>query len=277
MSDLDDFGNKVTPCVALLDADVITYQAAASAQRDYGDSIWTDLSGAVEDAITQINKEIEQAGCDSCILIYSPKNGTNWRKLVMPKYKMHRKATPKPICYNDLRVELEKRFDHVAIDWLEGDDVFHMLNRKIPNSVVVSIDKDMFTLPEVDYLRPHTMAWSEWTSQAKADHFWLYQVLIGDTTDGYKGLKGCGPKTAEKLLKPFYKVSVNDEGEHYETFEFNEAWAAVIEAYRAKGQDNWLEQAQMARILREGDYDSTNKRVKLFNPNKEEWLDLPST
>lgn len=276
MSDTDDFGNKVTPRVALLDADVITYQASASAQRDYGDSIWTDLSGAIEDAITQINKEIEQAECDSCILVYSPQNGTNWRKLVMPMYKMHRKAQPKPICYNDLRVELEKRFDHVSIDWLEGDDVFHMLNHKIPNSVVVSIDKDMYTLPEVDYLRPHTMAWPEWTSQAKADHFWLYQVLIGDTTDGYKGLKGCGPKTAEKLLKPFHKVCVDDEGSHYETFDFDAAWEAVVDAYRAKGQDNWLEQAQMARILREGDYDSTNKRVKLFNPNKEEWLDLPN-
>lgn len=275
MPELDDFGNKVNPKVALLDADVITYQASASAQRDYGDSIWTDLSGAVEDAITQINKEIEQAGCDSCILVYSPKKSSNWRKLVMPMYKMHRKATPKPVCYNDLREELEKRFDHIAIEWLEGDDVFHMLHRKIPNSVIVSVDKDMFTLPDCEYLRPHTMAWPQYNSQAAADKFWLYQILIGDTTDGYKGLVGCGPKGAEKLLKPFYKVHIDDSGEHYDTFDFDGAWNAVVDAYRAKGQDNWLEQAQMARILREGDYDSKNKRIKLFNPDQEQWLDLP--
>lgn len=275
VDNLDDFGNVVAPKVALLDADVINYQAAASAQRDYGDAIWTDINGAIEDALTQIEKEKQQAGCDEVILVYSPRNGTNWRKLVMPEYKMHRKATPKPVCYGELRDALEQRFKHIAIDWLEGDDVFHMLSRKIPNSVIVSIDKDMHTLPDCEYLRPHTMAWPEHTSQAAADHFWLYQVLIGDTTDGYKGLQGCGPKGADKILGQYYKVRVDDEGEHYQTFDFKAAWAAVLEAYKAKGQSNWSEQAQMARILREGDYDSKNKRIKLYNPDREQWLDLP--
>ena len=261
--------------VALLDADVINYQAAASAQRDYGDTIWTDISGAIEDALEQIQKEMAHAGCEEVILVYSPRNSTNWRKLVMPEYKMHRKATPKPVCYGELRDALEARFEHISIDWLEGDDVFHMLHRKIPNSVIVSIDKDMYTLPECHYLRQHEMVWPQYTSQAAADKFWLYQVLIGDTTDGYKGLKGCGPKGAEKLLKPFYRVLVDDQGEHYEEFDFDDAWEMIKEAYRAKGQDNWLEQAQMARILREGDYDSKAKRIRLFNPEREEWLQLP--
>jgi len=261
--------------VALLDADVINYQAAASAQRDYGGELFVDISGAIEDAVTQIEKEMLHAGCDSVILVYSPKKSNNWRKLVMPLYKMHRKATPKPVCYGELREELEKRYKHISIDWLEGDDIFHMLHRKIPDSVIVSIDKDMYTVPEAMYLRPHTMAFPAVTSQAYADKFWLYQVLIGDSTDGYKGCMGIGPKKAEVILKPFFKVEMDDDGNHHESFDFDGAWAAVVDTYRSKGQTNWLEQAQMARILREGDYDSENKRIRLFNPDKEEWLQLP--
>lgn len=260
---------------ALLDADVICYQAAASAQRDYGEEIWSDIKGAIEDAETQIFKEMEMAGCEQVILVWSPKNGSNWRKLVMPMYKMHRKATPKPICYGELRDEMSKRFDHVSIDWLEGDDLFSMLEKKIPNSVVVSIDKDMFTLPDVEYLRPHTMAFPSYTSRDYADYYWLYQVLIGDSTDGYKGLMGTGPKKAEKLLSEYMEVGIDDNGQATHTFDFDGAWDAVVDAYREKGQMNWLEQAQMARILRDGDYCSKTKRVRLYNPDKEEWLQLP--
>jgi len=262
---------------ALLDADVICYQAAASAQRDYGEEIWSDIKGAIADAEAQIFKEMEMADCEQVILVWSPKNGSNWRKLVMPMYKMHRKSTPKPICYGELRDEMSKRFDNVSVDWLEGDDIFHMLQKKIPNSVVVSIDKDMFTLPDVEYLRPHTMAFPTYTSRDYADYYWLYQVLIGDSTDGYKGLLGTGPKRAEKLLAEFMEVGIDDNGQATHDFDFDGAWNAVVNAYREKGQDNWLEQAQMARILREGDYDSKNKRVRLFNPDKEDWLELPKS
>jgi len=260
---------------ALLDADVVTYVASSSAQRDYGTEVWSDIQSAIVDAEEQIQKEMKQAGCTKVLLVYSPRNSTNWRKLVMPMYKMHRKATPKPICYGDLRVELEKRYDHISIDYLEGDDLFHMLAGKIPNSVVVSIDKDMFTLPDVEYLRPHTMAFPAYTSLDYANWYWLYQSLMGDMTDGYKGLVGCGPKGAEKILAPYMYIGVDEYGKATHTFDFDCALVALIDAYRAKGQTNWLEQLQMARILRAGDYDSDLKRVRLFNPHKEEWLDLP--
>lgn len=263
------------PKTALLDADVVTYVASSSAQRDYGTEVWYDIKHAIEDAEAQIYKEMEQAGCNQVLLIYSPRNSTNWRKLVMPAYKMHRKATPKPICYGELRVELEKRFDHISIDYLEGDDLFAMLEAKIPNSVVVSIDKDMYTLPEVAYLRPHTMAFPAHTTLDYANWFWLHQSLMGDSTDGYKGLVGCGPKKATLVLKPHMTIGIDSNGQQTHDFDFDGAWDAYVAAYREKGQMNWLEQAQMARILRDGDYDSKNKKVRLFNPDKEEWLQLP--
>ena len=85
-------------------------------------------------------------------------------------------------------------------------------------------------------------------------------------TDGYKGLMGTGPKGAHAILRDFWVG---------EDFWFPEAWEAVVAAYKAKGQTNYLEQAQMARILREGDYDSLNRAIRLFNPDEEQWLYLP--
>ena len=189
---------------------------------------------------------------------------------------MNRKATPKPLCYLELRTELEKRFDHISIDWLEGDDVLGLVSKRIPNSVIVSIDKDLYTIPDVDYLRPNTMAWPCYTSLDFANHFWLYQVLMGDSVDGYRGCEGIGPKKATAILSPFMEIGIDDDGQSTHKFDFDGAWEAVKDTYRSKGQTNWLEQARVARILRDGDYCSKTKRVRLFNPEKIEWLQLPT-
>ena len=85
----------------------------------------------------------------------------------------------------------------------------------------------------------------------------------------------CGDKKAKALLSPFYSCDVVD-GVRQDNFDFEGAWKAVEEAYNAKGQDNILEQCRVARILRTGDYDMKNNRVKLYHPNKEEWLELNS-
>ena len=260
---------------ALLDADIINYMAAASAQRDYGTEVFADINRAIEDAEAMIYGQMEQADCNQVILVYSPRSGNNWRKLVMPLYKHSRKATPKPVCYGALRDELEKRYDHISIDWLEADDILGPLSAKIPNSVVVSADKDLHTVPDIDYLRPHTMAFPQYNSEDYANWFWMWQTIAGDPTDSYKGIVGCGPKKADSTLAPFMKIGIDADGQQTHDFDFDGAWEAVKQLYREKGQTNWLEQSQMARILRVGDYCSKTKRIRLFNPEMEEYLQLP--
>ena len=75
---------------ALIDADIVNYQSAAAAQRDFGAEVWTDVSKALDDAMYQIEEQMIGAECDDVILCYSPKNGTNFRKKVMSQYKMIR-------------------------------------------------------------------------------------------------------------------------------------------------------------------------------------------
>ena len=85
-------------------------------------------------------------------------------------------------------------------------------------------------------------------------HYWhMMQTLTGDSTDGYSGCPGCGPKTAEKILAPLVP---------------DDYWKAVVKAYSAAGlsEDEALVQARVARICWASDYDFKKKKVKLWNP-----------
>ena len=74
---------------------------------------------------------------------------------------------------------------------------------------------------------------------------------MGDSTDGFSGLKGCGPMTAKKLLE-----------------KNGATWKTVVDAYVAKGLDavDALLTARLARILRDGDYDFNTNEVTLWTP-----------
>lgn len=93
-------------------------------------------------------------------------------------------------------------------------------------------------------------------SLEEANRYFFMQVLTGDPTDGYKGCPGIGPKRAEKILEG---VNVLDE---------KEAWRAVVGAYASKGltEEEALQQARVARILRHTDYDLEKEEVILWEP-----------
>jgi DNA polymerase-1 len=123
--------------------------------------------------------------------------------------------------------------------------------------IIVSDDKDMKTIPGLLYRQGELIE----VTEADADYWHMYQTLIGDSADGYAGLPGCGPKTAEKILN--FK-----DGEQYCTWTGHTAWRVVVEAFEAKGltADDTLLQARLARILRNSDFDPITKKVKLWTP-----------
>src|SRR5690606_15306825 len=96
-------------------------------------------------------------------------------------------------------------------------------------------------------------------SEEEADRYFYMQVLTGDPTDGYSGCPGIGPKRAERLLDG---VGLED------------MWSVIVETYEAKGltEEDALQQARVARILRKNDYDFKNKSPMLWAPFK---LELP--
>ena len=140
-----------------------------------------------------------------------------------------------------------------------GADVRHK-GRKI----IVSVDKDMRTVPSNVYRTSHPDEGVVQVTEAEADYYHLFQTLVGDATDGYPGCPGIGPVRATKILSNavFQNAETGRKGGP------TDFWGAIVAAYDKAGfgEEEALVQARCARILRSSDYDFQNKEPILWNP-----------
>jgi DNA polymerase-1 len=81
----------------------------------------------------------------------------------------------------------------------------------------------------------------------------MFQTLVGDTSDGYKGCPGVGKVKAEKLLAGNDKLY----------------WEIVRATFEKAGltEQDALTQARLARILRFSDWDNEKKEPILWSPS----------
>ena len=258
----------------LIDGDILAYKYALVNQEDFswspGDITSVADLGAAQFAIRQCieNWEFELGAEKSVIALSDPKS--NWRKSVLKTYKHNRADKKKPLLHGELREYMRSTWKTFEVPTLEGDDVLGILatnNKMVPGEkIVVSLDKDMLTVP-CKLFRPHKPEEGLLNIRSgEADYCHMLQTLTGDPTDGYEGCPGVGKKTAERLL---------DVVEDYEYGEslggFDPRWFAVLVAYAAsklRGDpvERALQQARVARICRNEDYDFKKKEVRLWYP-----------
>lgn len=246
----------------LIDGDILCYNAATICEHsiEWENDYWT-RGGDVQEGAQWIDswvhgKQVDLGG-DSILICFSKKGPNGYfRNDVFPSYKANRVAKQKPFLYPLLRQYCEEAYKCKSEERLEADDIMGLLSEPDGTTCIVSSDKDMLTIPgyvcgmeDEDAPVP--------VSEATADYNWLYQTLIGDSTDGYPGCPKVGPKTAHKLLDG--RASWGKVLEIYESYIKNEP---DIEAYA-------ITQARMARILRPGEYDWKKKEVKLWSPTKQ--------
>lgn len=244
---------------AILDGDIIAYQAATGAEKpvNWGEGHWTlhayeqDVQEALENALATLTEDL---GCDRVIVCLT--DGVNWRKDVLPSYKENRAEVRKPMLLPWARQWLLENRETFLRPTLEGDDIMGILatHPKLVRGdrVLVTIDKDLKTIPGQHY---HLRDKKHFTVGADEAARWhMLQTLTGDTTDGYKGCPGVGPKKAEAIL----------EG----ATGYAELWPRVVAAYeRAKlTAEDALVQARVARILQHTDYNFNKKEVILWEP-----------
>ena len=251
----------------LIDADIVIYRAAAACEREirYDDENHVLASNAAEvwDAVqAQLKGYREVLGDHPMHFALTGKS--NFRRDLWDGYKGGRSR--KPLCYAHTKQRMIDELAARSVDCLEADDLLGIWQTqgKLENTVIVSLDKDLKTIPG-RVMRPAANASQEPevfdVTETEADYNWLKQTLTGDVTDGYKGLPGCGPVVAEKLLARAWQESSDNDF-------MSRAWPLVVAAYEAKGLDleDALLQARLARILRASDWDSANKKVKLWEP-----------
>ena len=255
--------------IALIDADILAYQASSTVERPikWNDDLWTlhaFESEAQEHFANMVQTITEKAGCDTHVLCWT--DSDNWRKGVLPSYKSNRKDTRKPIVLSAIRKWAQENYESRIIPTLEGDDILGLMatDPSMKDTVVVcTIDKDLKTIPGNHYHFQNDELFT--VSEHEANLYHLMQTLTGDATDGYKGCPGIGGVTAKKILD-----KVMEEATPWASEQQLGAmmWKAVVATYAKAGlgEEEALVQARVARILRFPEYAFKQQKVELWNP-----------
>ena len=164
-------------------------------------------------------------------------------------------SSTKPEWFNDLKLWTTKYYDGcIMTDNCEADDMLRVwaleAKKADINSVVVSIDKDLHCIPGTHF-NPKTKA-IEQISEEWANYFYWKQLLMGDSVDNIPGIKGIGPKKAEKVLEGSVG---NDEHKKRISIEYSKV-------YGEAGFDHMLLNGKLLHIWRKlDDHFTLNKEV----------------
>ena len=240
------FGMKL-----LVDCDFVVYKctAAAETEIDFGDDVivvTSRFSQAYKCVKRELNRIADKFGSfDEMILFFS--DSKNFRKDINESYKGHRNRK-KPCGYRRVINKLCDEYPVIKMPKLEADDAMGVYATKHTGNIIVSPDKDMKQI--------EGMLWNfdeSFTITKEAGAKWhLIQAMAGDNTDGYSGVPGIGVKRATALF----------DSKGY-------SWKTVVEAFKEKdlSEEVALENARLARILTNDDYDDEKMEPILWTPS----------
>lgn len=177
----------------------------------------------------------------------------NFRKTLYPEYKGNR-TQPKPLMYDLILDYILNKYEVVSLPSLEADDVARIIyednkSYNFSEKVIVSIDKDFYTVPEVNFLRDlKDDAVVEYINKETAEYNLMLQTIMGDATDGYYGIPLWGNAKARKWL--------NDKPR---------LWSDVLELYQANGLtgEDYTKNKYCAKLVGLKNYDLEKGQVKI--------------
>ena len=226
----------------LVDADYFFYRSACSAEEEHEYS--QDLTvivgsfpkgkSVVEHELTKLRQRFKS---DDILLFFTDQK--NFRKTIDPSYKGNR-VKRKPCGYLKLKQWGMDTYPSIMLPNLEADDALGIMatNGSFKDFVLISPDKDMAQIP----CRIYDLK-EEYTQTPGAAERLLYkQCLTGDSTDGYKGCQGVGPKRADQILD-------KAKGDY---------WPAVVEAFEEAEmtKEDAIRNLQLAKILQAENWDT---------------------
>lgn len=286
--DLGIDGKPLAPknnLVALIDADTLAYTACLNTEQqeclmeqdlytkeDYEEllnhenydeanhCIWTNnIELAYSKALEKLQKILEKTGCQTCELHFTG-GRENFRYQVKPDYKANRTGMRTPTGLKELKAKLLENFDGTISTSWEADDI--VVCKKVNNPdkyIMVAVDKDLLYSVEGTHFNYYES--SKYNIDMKFQEVdantamrWAYiQCLIGDTTDNIEGIKGIGPKKAEKIL-----AGCSTHADY---------WYAVANAFEEAGKDlmdaiETMRLVNMYQLEQQGD----EYMIKLWKP-----------
>jgi 5'-3' exonuclease len=187
--------------LALIDADIVGYRCAASAEKE--SESWIAVARTKE-LIEQI---LHDVGATAYKLFLS--GDKNFRKDIYPLYKANR-TQPKPKFLVACKQYMVDHWGAKVTDGIEADDALGIAQTKWPEdkhnpeykgqfaSIICSIDKDLLMIPGKHY----NFVKKEFheVDEAQAQRTFYTSMLVGDAADNIKGVPGIGKKKAPMYL-----------------------------------------------------------------------------
>lgn len=183
----------------LVDGDIVAYRAAFATQ----DLTSKDAENKVDDLMYFILDETIELPFPAPHEYQTYLTGsTNFRFDIAKSYpyKGNRKATEKPKYLGAARQYMIDSYSAIVSVEEEADDLISKSAAALGyDCVVASIDKDMLQLPCWHF----NFGRNEWVKVTpfEGTKFFYHQILTGDRADNIIGIRGIGPKKADKLLQ----------------------------------------------------------------------------
>ena len=190
--------------IALIDADTIIFKIAITHQDDFS---W-DGEGSDEDSYFDYNLAVRTLETDLKKLLETTKcseyefhlTGSNNFRHDLGSYKENRKGKVLPVGLKPLRQYAIENLGAIVAEGMEADDVVVHLKNTYPDKYILcAIDKDVLYQSVGKHYNYNTEETIRVTEE-EANKYMYWQVLTGDTTDGYKGCHRIGKVKATKAL-----------------------------------------------------------------------------
>lgn len=257
---------------------MLLYRSCAAVEKEVEVDSYVYLMSSLEDAVgvfSEMLVDLEKAAnTEDVVLCLSDRQ--NWRRNVMKDYKANRKATRKPVAYGYLLEYVKQKYETLLLPGLEADDIMGIFASR-EGCAIWTLDKDLKQVPGRHLVDDAIVEIGE----AEGDRFHLYQAIKGDITDGYAGCPGMGEMGTNEFLDAPYKWVLTErelksgpnKGQtktEWRKEPTDNVWEGIVSLYERQGltETDALVQARVARILRDGEYDFKNKKVKLWKPSQ---------
>lgn len=187
---VDNTENKVV----LIDADSLLYFSSYGSEEDQL-LCETKLSEKIYDILNIVGNSYN---IEKYYIFVKGKN--NFRYKIFPEYKKNRPA--KHPIIDVLNYYLVSEFGAIESNNAESDDYaysYSQLPEYQGRTIICSVDKDLLQIPGIhyDYQKNKFHVIDEDTARYNL----AIQMIMGDAADGISGLRGYGPKKAEKIIK----------------------------------------------------------------------------
>lgn len=208
----------------LIDGDIFAFRCAASAENE--EEAFIPLSRL--DALIDLTCNELQV-FNYHVFLSGP---TNFRYRVYPEYKANRIKAYRPKWEKECKDWLVSQHGATWSENCEADDMLGVAASKDPNTVIVSIDKDLHQITGNHY--NFVKKEEKYVTPENGLHFFYYQMLVGDSADGIKGAQGIGPRKAPGIIDNLYGAT------SYEYLEAIRPFFSCDEEILMNGQVLWI-------------------------------------